>query len=131
VATTYKRPTDDGKVRYTAYIRIKDTQGNPRTFNRKVDVIRWAKQQETAALLFTMVAALQPVNSRSRVAHSSDLTYNLRLFKEELCKSRQKKSWCWQKRRSKTLRPLALRRLSVDGTNPTGYAFRTPVKNLV
>jgi hypothetical protein len=62
----------------------KDTQSNSRTFNRKVDVIRWAKQQETAALLFTMVAALQPVNSRRRVAHSSDLTYNLRLFKEEL-----------------------------------------------
>jgi len=48
VATIYKRLTEDGKIRYTAYIRLKGHPRQSRTFDRKADAIRWAKQHETA-----------------------------------------------------------------------------------
>jgi hypothetical protein len=48
VATIYKRLTEDGKVRYTAYIRLKGHPRQSQTFDRKADAIRWAKQHETA-----------------------------------------------------------------------------------
>src|SRR4051794_19279007 len=48
VATIYKRLTKDGRVRYTAYIRLKGHPKQSQTFNRKADAIRWAKQHETA-----------------------------------------------------------------------------------
>jgi integrase len=48
VATIYKRLTKDGRVRYTAYIRLKGHPKQSQTFDRKADAIRWAKQHETA-----------------------------------------------------------------------------------
>jgi integrase len=48
VATIYKRLTEDGKVRYTAYIRLKGHPRQSQTFDRKADAVRWAKQHETA-----------------------------------------------------------------------------------
>ena len=48
VATIYKPLTEDGKVRYTAYIRLKGHPRQSQTFDWKVDAIRWAKQHETA-----------------------------------------------------------------------------------
>ena len=48
MATIYKRLTEDGKVRYTAYIRLKGHPRQSQTFDRKADAIRWAKQHETA-----------------------------------------------------------------------------------
>ncbi|HEY0556247.1 MAG TPA: hypothetical protein VGG20_18480 [Thermoanaerobaculia bacterium] len=48
MATIYKRLTDDGKVRYTAYIRLKGHPRQSQTFDRKADAVRWAKQHETA-----------------------------------------------------------------------------------
>jgi hypothetical protein len=47
VATIYKRLTEDGRVRYTAYIRLKGHPRQSQTFDRKADAIRWAKQHET------------------------------------------------------------------------------------
>jgi hypothetical protein len=37
VATIYKRLTEDGKVRYTAYIRMKGHPRQSQTFDRKAD----------------------------------------------------------------------------------------------
>lgn len=48
MATIYKRLTKDGRVRHTAYIRLKGHPKQSQTFDRKADAIRWAKQQETA-----------------------------------------------------------------------------------
>lgn len=48
MATIYKRLTEDGRVRYTAYIRLKGHPKQSQTFDRKADAIRWAKQHETA-----------------------------------------------------------------------------------
>lgn len=48
VATIYKRLTKNGKVRYTAYIRLQGHPKQSQTFDRKADAIRWAKQHETA-----------------------------------------------------------------------------------
>jgi len=49
VATIYKHLTEDGRVRYTAYIRLKGHPRQSQTFDRKADAIRWAKQHETGA----------------------------------------------------------------------------------
>jgi hypothetical protein len=37
VATIYKRLTEDGRVRYTAYIRLKGHPRHSQTFDRKAD----------------------------------------------------------------------------------------------
>lgn len=41
MATIYKRLTKDGRVRYTAYIRLKGHPKQSQTFDRKADAIRW------------------------------------------------------------------------------------------
>jgi hypothetical protein len=48
MATIYKRLTEDGRVRYTTYIRLKGHPSQFQAFDRKADAIRCAKQHETA-----------------------------------------------------------------------------------
>jgi hypothetical protein len=47
MASIYKRQTRDGRVRYTAYIRVKGHLRQSQTFE-KADATRWARQLEAA-----------------------------------------------------------------------------------